>query len=618
MSRLSTRHRVGAGLALAVLLVFGGASLMVDPVGVRRTTVDPTATPGFQSDEATYYLIGQSLVHDLDLEYRAEDIQRTRAEFPLGPSGVFLKRGSVDGQPDPAPDRLFFGKSFVYPLFAAPFVAVFGTNGFYLFNALLLTLGVWLAYVFLSARSSPAVSAVLAAGFFIPTVVPVYWSWIAPELFNCIVGLAAYFCWLYKFVTPEGGSRRASWLRGPWSDVVAAVLIGILAFSKPTNALLGAPIGAWLLWHREWRTAGLVAAAFTLTAGLWWGANTVISGEWNYQGGERTTCYGQYPFEQPGQGLEVCDPRSTSEALTDVWFDSQMFWSNLRANLGYFVVGRYGGVLPYFFPLMFATIALALSGRRQRSWQWLVFASVLFQGLFFIVTQPYSYFGGGGSVGNRYLMGGYGIAVFVLPPLRSMTAAIMPWVIGGLFVAPMIVSPFDTSMRPGDRAFSGPLRLLPPELTNYNDLPVTTEGALMVRPFGRDPRFQLMYLDKNSYLQEADGVSFWTRGESRAQLLVRTNEQERRLEIGLEAGPYLPVNVDVDLNGERQRVSLAPSQRTVVQFALPPGFPYKKFGNVSYIWKLAIATDSGFVPAERDGGTDTRYLGVRATPIVVR
>lgn len=617
------RRRVGLAATAVVFAVFAGIALWIDPVEVRRTPADPTAVPGFQSDEATYYLMGQSLARDFDLEYRHEDIARARAEFPEGPSGAFLKRGTtIDGQPDPVQDRLFFGKSFAFPLFAAPFVAVSGTNGFYLFNAALLALAFLCAYMFLSARSPVAASVILAGAFVFPTVVPVYWSWIAPELFNCVLGLAAYFCWLYKFVAPPASSRWTAWLRGPGSDVAAALLIGLLTFSKPTNALLGAPMGLWWLWRGEWRRAAIVALTFVLSAGFWFGANVAISGEWNYQGDDRRTCYGTYPFEAPGQGLDVCDDRSTSEALTNVWFDRDMFWTNLRANLGYFVAGRYGGVLAYFFPVVFGVLAFITAGRRREAWQWLVLGSIVAQALLFLITQPYSYFGGGGSVGNRYFMGGYGVAVFLFPPIRSIVMSLVPWVIGGAFMAPLVLRPFDTSMRPGDRAFSGPLRLLPVELTNFNNLPVMTERDLMLRGFGEKeghPGFQLLYLDKNSWLREADGLSFWTRGNSRAELLVRTNEPERRLEMTLHAGP-LATTVAIELEGERATVTLAPDQTAVVQLAPPTGFKYGYYpDHKSYIWRLSITTDSGFVPAEvNPNSTDTRVLGVLVTPLIIK
>lgn len=618
------RWRAGAVSAAVIFAVFAGLSLWIDPVEVRRTPVDPTAQPGFQSDEATYYLMGHSLARDFDLEYRQEDIARARAEFPLGPDGVFLKRGTTrDGAPDPDTTRLFYGKSFVYSLTAAPFVAIFGTNGFYVWNSALLALGFLCAYLFLSARSGIAVSLLLAGGFVFPTIVPVYWAWITPELFNCVLGLVAYFLWLYKFVAPTASSPRTAWLRGPASDIIAALIIGILTFSKISNGLLGAPIGLWWLWQRDWKRAALVGLAFVMSAGALLGTNQIISGDWNYQGGGgRSTCYGTFPFESPGQGLEVCDSRSTDAALTDVWFDREMFWTNLRANLGYFVAGRYGGVLPYFFPVVLASLLFLFARRARQPWQWLVLGSIVAQALLFLITQPYSYFGGGGSVGNRYFMGAYGLVVFLFPPVRGFAVGLLPWVIGGVFMAPLVLSPFDTSMRPGDRAFSGPLRLLPVELTNYNDLPPMTEQRLMVRWFGATaahPGFELMYLDKNSWLQEADGLSFWTRGDSRAEVLVRTNLPEKRLELTLRAGP-VPARVDVELEGQQVSVSLDAGQTTVVQLALPDGHPYKNFRNeTSYIWRLSITTTGGFVPSEVEPGSgDSRLLGVLVKPLIIR
>src|SRR5205823_6301349 len=110
---------------------------------------------------------------------------RVWREFPGGPSGVFLKQGrTLQGSPDPDPQRLYYGKSFIYPLFAAPFVKMFGTNGFLVLHALLLSMVVLCGYLFLHARSNALVSAVLSSGFVMASVVPVYFVWLMPEVFN--------------------------------------------------------------------------------------------------------------------------------------------------------------------------------------------------------------------------------------------------------------------------------------------------------------------------------------------------------------------------------------------------------------------------------------------------
>src|SRR5262249_32386777 len=180
---------------------------------------------GFKSDEATYYMMGLSLVHDGDLAYRKEDLARVWREYPSGPSGVFLKKGrTLSGAPDPDAQRYFYGKSFMYPLAAAPFIVLFGTSGFLVLNALALAVVLLCGYLFLRARSGPWPAAILAAAFVMASVVPVYFVQMMPEVFNLSLACAAYFCWLYKEVAaPAQSPPGTAWLFTDRSDRVAAI-----------------------------------------------------------------------------------------------------------------------------------------------------------------------------------------------------------------------------------------------------------------------------------------------------------------------------------------------------------------------------------------------------------
>jgi len=129
-----------------------------------------------------------------------------------------------------------------------------------------------------------------------------------------------------------------------------------------------------------------------------------------------------------------------------------------------------------------------------------VLASGLAQGLIFVIATPYTWTGGG--VGNRYFASGYGVMVFLLPATESVVTALLPWTIGGLFVAPMVLNPFAASFHPADNAKSGPLRLLPIELTLVNDLPVNTDPTHARVWFGdnpaeHDPAFLVYFLLEN-------------------------------------------------------------------------------------------------------------------------
>ena len=105
---------------LFIFLFFLGLSLVINI---------PAAQKNFLfADEAIYYSMTQSLAHDGDLEYTKRDLNRYFQAFTSGPLGIFLKKGKDD--------KIFYAKSFAYPLFAVPFVKIFGTNGFSAFRIL--------------------------------------------------------------------------------------------------------------------------------------------------------------------------------------------------------------------------------------------------------------------------------------------------------------------------------------------------------------------------------------------------------------------------------------------------------------------------------------------------
>jgi len=197
----SVQVRPGLIAAAVFLCVYGTLALTVD---------FPRAALGFKSDEATYYMMAYSLAEDGDLTYTKDDLVRVWREFPTGPAGAFLQKGkTLGGAVDPNPNRLYYGKSFIYPLFAAPFVKVFGTNGFLVLHAVLLSFVILCGYLFLHARSGPLVSAVLATGFVMASVVPVYFVWITPELFNFSIALWALFLWSYKEAVADTASANS-------------------------------------------------------------------------------------------------------------------------------------------------------------------------------------------------------------------------------------------------------------------------------------------------------------------------------------------------------------------------------------------------------------------------
>jgi hypothetical protein len=635
-------HRVAAITACAILIVFLGFAVSVD---------FPRASRGFKGDEATYYSLAHSLARDGDFSFQRRDLVRVWEEYSA-PEGIFLKRGSnVHGvtftwrplfirlvqSPDESRVRLYYGKSYIYPLFVAPFVALFGTSGFLIFNALLLGLNFWVAYRFLVARGSvPGQAAAFAAVFIFASVVPIYYIWIAPELFNFSLVLLAFFFLTYKWATlapevaPDTGqvSRLERFLRSPSSDYAAAVLLAIATFSKPTHAVMLVPVAVLLLMRRNlWRCVIAGTLFIAVVAGLFaW--NAAITGEFSYQGGFRKTFYSGtgFPFANT---WETFDNRGQLIATDAVPFDI-LFHRDTAAvllwDIYYFTLGRYGGLVPYFFPGVLAALLFLKSRRDRERWQWAIAAGIVVGTVALLAYMPYTYSGGGGPIGNRYFLSFYPLFLFLMPPLRSAVPTIIALAIGCLFTAKLVLNPFYTSSNPGEHAKSGPLRMLPIELSLLNDLPVGAEADRARRSLGGVPPVSAYFPDDGAYVPE--GESFWVRGKSRADVLLRASApldqngqpaplRIKRLMLQVTNGSA-PNRVVVSAGFRRVVLDLAAGEVRSVDLKPAGGVPYKPATYpTNYIYTFSVSTSAGFVPfLEEANSTDSRYLGalVKVTP----
>ena len=310
-------------------------------------------------------------------------------------------------------------------------------------------------------------------------------------------------------------------LRGPRSDYLAAALIGVLTFSKPTHAILMVPVALLILARRQWgRLAGLVLAWTLLTGGLFL-ANAAITGEFNYQGGDRKTFYSYlgFPFANERETFDNIGPPQRLEAvLPGGVLATRHSLTVLRHNVGYFVFGRSSGLLPYFFPgVLSALLFLAVGGRKP--WQWLAGATIAGAMMMLLVLTPFTYSGGGGPVGNRYFLSFYPLFLLLTPALAGIRSAAVALAIGALFTAKILLNPFYSSFHPGEHLKSGAQRWLPLELTLLLDLPMAADRERSNRRLGGTPPVHAYFPDDNSYNPEGD--MFWVKGKSRAEIILR-------------------------------------------------------------------------------------------------
>ena len=611
------------GLAAVLILILGGwASLSVDPV---------RAGYGIKGDEATYVAMALSAAYDRDLTYERRDLERFFQTYDSGPEGIFLKRGrdlqlevhagwppiTLRDQPDRRRDRLFFGKPFIYSVAAAPFVWMAGLNGMLLFHVVLLAGVVFAGYRFVAARSAaaPAVTYVLA--FLGASIVPLYAILLSSEIFNFSLVFFAYFAWCYKEVAPAPAGVSGWWRRGVRSDVLAAVLLGLATYSRLPHGILIVPPVLWLWHRRRWADGVRVAAVFGVVAVSGFGVHWMITGDYWYQGGDRRTYYGDFPFQSAdtefadaGIPVSTAIPTSTTEVSQDEERGVEGFAGLLSRNIVYFFVGRHFGFVPFFFPGVVAVVLAFMHRRDLKAWHLLVLASAAGAAAFYLLYTPYSWSGGGGPSGNRYYLSTYPVLFFLTPPLRSVGPALVSWLGGSLFTAQILLNPFVSTKQPYMSVHQGAFRWLPVELTMVNDLPIMLDPSRSRVVYQADPTVLLYFLDDEAYLPEPPGI--WIAGGSRADIILRTDGPLTELRVTLSA----PVDNEVTVRVGGSEVAVDVRAGVPAQVTLSPR---GVFARQSWAYLLSVTTRDGFIPRLQDpGSTDTRYLGValRLTPSV--
>jgi hypothetical protein len=585
----------------------------------------------FWSDGATYYTMSWSLAEDGDLRYQPRDLARVKREFPSGPQGIFMKRSSGGlalqrGFPwlrrvGPDEPRIYFAKSFAYPLVAAPLVALFGTPGLLLANALSLGVALWFGYGLARRRAPPGRALAWTLVLFFATVTPVYLVWPQPELLN--VGLIT--------------AGLAAWASG--RPLLAALLLGVATYSKPTNLFLALPLGVEPLLPRSdrsfWRGLGESLRRGAVLAAVvvgFYGLNAVVTGEINYQGGERKTFYDRFPGElvvgpdgpreitfgnsgfwmttnQVGPLVEGRDEDKVSMGSGPPLSAEELRGAFL-ANLGYFWVGRYGGAVAYFFPVVAALLLFLAAGPRTVE-GWLGVASLVVSWLFYIWLIPANWYGGGGTVGNRYFLNLVPLGLLLLPRGREWLAVAGGALVGAVLLGPVLARPFWHSLHPGRHAIRAPYRVFPAELTMLNDLSFCIDSWRCKQPVGDvlgdpwrgwppDPRAYYLYFPDDGSVAGREDVGreggLRVRRGERAEVILRALEPVAKLHVRVEGG-HGPLEVCVD--GECRE--LVPQPEAPAESSFEPARGLLYYDTFLHVLHLRSREETAAGPGPDDG-----------------
>lgn len=580
-AEVSPAPRMNAVMALHLIgFLIVAAGVSINPLKI---------TKAFFSDEAVYYTMTYSLAFDHDLLFTRDDLLRSFRETPDGARGIILKINERDR-------TIVFGKSFLYPLLVAPFVRVCGTNGFFVLNALLFWLNLLCGYSFCRRIMRPQLAVLFSLFYFMANVSMTYLLWMTPEYLNMSLVCFAFFF----FMKAAREQRRSAML----SILLSGICFALATYSKPTNALLAVFPGIWMLLNKRilHLLAMFAVTAFVVLA--LFGINVAFTGQWNYQAGHRYVFYDHFPFERIGTSpFAAFKNRKEIEALKRPPFYARAF----LYNWGYFFLGRFSGVAWYFFPMLFSIIYF-WSGPKE-SLSTIAYAAGWLGIVTYMVGIPWNYFGGSGTIGNRYLMNAYAVMLFAVPGQPSRKCFVSAACAAVLFASPILATPVLSSFYNSFHQSGALFTMMPVEKTLVGDLPISSEPRASRIAFDQTPGYLAYFVDDNTYYRETfEGKSgFWVKGGKEAQVMVRTMTPASALSLEVKS---LGAN-RVAVSGGRNRETL--DLKAPVFYRLPlwlsPPFPYDRenFGP-TYVYALKIHPLTGVVSTIGEKGQE-RYLG---------
>ncbi len=592
-------------LVLISLAAFGYAATL----RVADSKTNGTHTGIFWSDEAVYHSMAYSFAFDGDIRYERKDLQRVYAAgYSGGPSGIFLVRNPGNG-------HLYYSKAWIYPLAAAPFVRLLGDNGFFVLHALLLASMLAAGYAYSRRGSTAAVASLFTATYLLGSVVTLYFFWMTPEWFNCTLMFLATFLWLFKETPRSSGGRWSALLEGAWTDYAAALVYGLAIFSKPPNIILVAPLLLWNLRKRRWGRsiacgticAGIILAMFAVTW-AWIGSP-------NYQGGDRRqfNVNTSYPFLDPSRSFDELGIDMTTN-LSD-FAAALPPLDTLARDVVYVWIGRNGGMVLYMFPAVLALgLFLASSRRRWMSPRGLLAVFWLLEILAIVLYVRGNWIGGGGTVGSRYFANVYPVLFFVLPTGARLAASAGSWVIWGLCLAQIIMTPVTASLRPAAHTSRLPYTLFPVELTIFHNLPFNTNPRARRQALVQPPIYHAYFLDDNTYLSEPQVGGFWVKGGRDAEVVLRTAAPAERITLNIRNRTKAN-RVIVRFGSQVVERRIAP--RVAIDLTLEVDEQQRYIEGPSWLYRFSIWSEQGTLPIfDTDGSGDIRNLGVLVKPSV--
>jgi hypothetical protein len=539
------------------------------------TDLPKTKKGGFFSDESTYFSIIQSLAFDGDLEYSRADIVRIREIFWVGPTGVFLTKRH-DG-------RIYYAKSFIYPLAVAPFFRLFGTHGLLLANGLMIFFVLLMGFLLLRQHHPQEKSFFFTIMYIFASITFIYIWWMTADLFNFFVNFAGLFFFFYYFKKPA------------WNSL-AGLFFAAAIFSKPNNILHIGILFLLLLYQKDWKKLiGMALICLLVLSGLLYFSYSQ-TGAFNFMGGERRTFYGNFPFERPDFTFAGGFPMSSD----NYWSRFYLSPAIALLNLFYYIFGRFTGMIVYFPSALFLFALFFFQKKKPEDW--FLLAAISAATFFYILITPDNYFGGGGSLGNRYFFNIFPLFFFLGFRGRTFKFSLLPAFVAVFFLAPVYMDSLFHSASPRFPGVNFPAKFFPPEKTQFSTLPSNTNPRAFNKHIGN--KYTLFFLNDN--YNPIEGELFWTYADRELELFLLAPRQVKTFHIQLKNIP-LANHVRFQIEHKIQKIFLTADSARIITFSNIRGLCI----NQRYLYQIKIKSGRSYCPYFANvNSLDQRWLGV--------
>ncbi len=614
-----------SALALLCLASF----LILLPLSLKK----PGLPMRLYGDEATYLSMAASLAADGDLICDHRDLDRLFAEFPFAEERLELD--SDDGWADGwAGSR--FARPLIYPLLAAPFVALWGANGAITLNAGLFVLALAVAWLRLRRLSSDGVALLFGIGFFLFSTAFVYLFRVQPQI---MVMAAVTIAMVLGWSGSGSGPRVCPGNRRWWFSGAA---LGVAILQQAALVVLAVPLLAGLSRQR-WRAglSWLAGCAVTLALGTL--LSIALTGRAWPDHLRRGAATAEYSFDNPQvAGLRTSSPEpgrleandagqaaghSEATEYTEAEYTEAEYTEatgtrrsamHLIEDACFFLWGRRTGILPYFPLILPIFVAFAAGSRRCRQ-DWLLLATLASLGVLQVIFEPTARALHEAQVGNAHMVGVYPALLLLIKRLRG-------WVIVAAFgLGPLVLGPLISSslgvVVPGAglhfHTRNAPLSLLPFEYPALS----RASGFSRVELYGlgdalshRPGDYSAASLSAPSDQAEARGDELWLLGGESVELWLWSRSLLPSAVFSLRN--LAPGNrISMRMAGEKSERLFedVPEQGIVFRLELNPRGAHKTRRDDQgpiYYYRLRIETRLGEKPKWRQGIATDDYLGI--------